>query len=66
MTGSGLLTAAEVAERTGYSARTIIRWADADKIEVAHRLYQGERRVLLFSEDVIRRLPRKLGPEEAA
>lgn len=57
-----LLTAREVSERTGYSVRTIVRWERAGKITAAHQL-PGPTGALLFTEDELRKLPRKLAPE---
>jgi excisionase family DNA binding protein len=60
-----LLTTAQVAERTGYSVRTITRWVDEGRITPAHKL-PGDKGAFLFDEAELRKLPRKIEPESVA
>lgn len=52
MAKSVLLTTAQVAERAGVSARTIMRWAEAGHLPIAQRL-PGKTGSLLFSEAAV-------------
>jgi excisionase family DNA binding protein len=54
MSGLGLLTAAQVAEQAGCTARTVLRWVETGKLEAAHRL-PGETGLYLFTPEVVER-----------
>jgi len=65
MASPGLLTTTEVAVRTGVSARTIARWADTGKLDIAQRL-PGPVGAYLFSPDVVDALASKIRAERTA
>jgi predicted DNA-binding transcriptional regulator AlpA len=51
-TSEHLLTAAETAERTGRSPRTIARWAQSGRLPIALRLPGGTGALLFHPADV--------------